>query len=72
VPVRSWDWAAKGESMTRRQVVADFRVTSFIWKKKISHTLLELNIVPERFTGRVIISFKEGGISFVEKTETLK
>ena len=42
------------------------------WKKKVSETLLILNIVPEKFTGRVVIAFKEGGVSYLEKTETMK
>jgi hypothetical protein len=56
----------------RRQAVTDIRALNSVWKKKISETLLELNIIPGNFTGKVIISFKEGGISFIEKTETLK
>jgi hypothetical protein len=56
----------------RRQAVTDIRAPNSVWKKKICETLLELNIIPENFTGKVIISFKEGGISFIEKTETLK
>lgn len=56
----------------RRQVVTDIRVPNSIWKKKLSDTLSELNIIPEYFSGKVVISFKDGGISYVEKTETLK
>jgi hypothetical protein len=43
-----------------------------LWKKKVSETLQELNIIPEKFTGKVIVSFKEGGISYLEKSETFK
>ena len=42
------------------------------WKKKVSDVLKDLNIIDGRFTGKIIISFKEGGISYIEKTETLK
>jgi hypothetical protein len=56
----------------RRQVVTDIRVPNSVWKKKLSVTLFELNIIPEYFSGKVVISFKDGGISYVEKTETLK
>jgi hypothetical protein len=56
----------------RRQVVTDIRVSNSIWKKKVSDTLYELNIIPGNFSGKVVISFKDGGISYVEKTETLK
>jgi hypothetical protein len=58
--------------MNRRQAIMDIRVPNSVWKKRICDTLLELNIIPEGFTGKVIISFKDGGISFIEKTETLK
>jgi hypothetical protein len=58
--------------MNRRQAITDIRVPNSVWKKKIRDTLLELNIVPEGFNGKVIISFNEGGVSYIEKTETLK
>jgi hypothetical protein len=58
--------------MTRRQVVTDIRVPNSVWKKKVSDTLHELNIIPGSFSGKVVISFKDGGISYIEKTETLK
>jgi hypothetical protein len=56
----------------RRQVVTDIRVPNSVWKKKVSDTLSELNIIPASFSGKVVISFKDGGISYIEKTETLK
>jgi len=56
----------------RRQVVTDIRVPNSVWKKKVSDTLFELNIIPGNFSGKVVISFKDGGISYIEKTETLK
>jgi len=56
----------------KRQVVTNIRVPNSVWKKKVFDTLYELNIIPESFSGKVVISFKEGGISFIEKTETLK
>ncbi len=58
--------------MTRRQVVTNIRVPNSVWKKKVSDTLYELNIIPSSFSGKVVISFKDGGISYIEKTETLK
>jgi hypothetical protein len=48
------------------------RVPNSVWKKRVSDTLHELNIIPENFSGKVVISFKEGGVSYIEKTETLK
>jgi hypothetical protein len=58
--------------MNRRQAITDIRVPNSVWKKRIRDTLLDLNIISESFSGKVIISFKEGGISYIEKTETLK
>jgi len=42
------------------------------WKKSVSETLLSLRIIPEKFNGRVVVVFKEGGVSYLEKTETFK
>ncbi len=56
----------------RRQVVTDIKVPNSIWKKRVSDTLFELNIIQENFSGKVVISFKDGGISYIEKTETFK
>jgi hypothetical protein len=58
--------------MNRGQAIMDIRVPNSVRKKRICETLLELNIIPEGFTGKVIISFKEGGICYIEKTETFK
>ncbi|OPY12532.1 MAG: hypothetical protein A4E69_02160 [Syntrophus sp. PtaB.Bin138] len=48
------------------------RVPNSVWKKKVSDTLYELNIISDNFSGKVVISFKEGGVSYIEKTETFK
>jgi hypothetical protein len=48
------------------------RVPNSVWKKRVSDTLYELNIIQENFSGKVVISFKDGGISYIEKTETIK
>jgi len=58
--------------MNRRQAIMDIRVPNSVWKKRIYDTLLELNIIPEGFSGKVVISFKEGGISYIERSETFK
>ena len=42
------------------------------WKKTLAATLQALEIIPDRFNGRVLVSFKDGGISYLEKSETLK
>lgn len=59
-------------AIMRRQVVTDMRVPNSVWKKKVSDTLFELKIIQENFSGKVVISFKDGGISYIEKTETFK
>jgi hypothetical protein len=56
----------------RRQVVTDIKALNSVWKKRLCDTFQELNIIPEKFSGKLVISFKEGGISFIEKTETYK
>lgn len=56
----------------RRQVVTNIKALNSVWKKQLCSTFRELNIIPEKFTGKLVISFKEGGISFIEKTETFK
>ncbi|GEM_PF-1350169 len=69
-----WPWAFGGASKNfmRRQVVTDIRVPNSVWKRKVSDTLSELNIIPDNFSGKVVISFKDGGVSYIEKTETFK
>jgi hypothetical protein len=56
----------------RRQVVTDIKVPNSVWKKRVCDTLLGLKIIPDKFSGKLVISFKNGGISFIEKTETFK
>jgi hypothetical protein len=61
-----------GERDVRRQVVTNIRVPNSVWKKRVCETLLDLNIIPEHFSGKLVISFKNGGISYIEKTQTFK
>ena len=56
----------------RRQVVTNIRVPNSVWKKRVCDTFLDLYIIPERFSGKLVISFKNGGISYIEKTQTFK
>lgn len=42
------------------------------WKKTVSEVLQDLRIIPEKFNGKVVVSFKDGGISYLEKSETFK
>lgn len=57
---------------SRRQVVTNIRVPNSVWKKRLCDTFVELLIIPEGFSGKLVISFKNGGISYIEKTETFK
>jgi hypothetical protein len=56
----------------RKQVVTDIRVPNSVWKRQVCDTLRELGIIPDKFSGKLVIAFKEGGISFIEKSETFK
>jgi len=58
--------------MSRQQAATDDQVTDFDWKGRVSDTLLELNIIPDTFTGEIMITFKNGGIGHLEKKEVLK
>lgn len=60
------------ERDVRRQVVTNIRVPNSVWKKRLCVTFLDLNLIPERFSGKLVVSFKNGGISYIEKTETFK
>ena len=46
--------------------------TADLWKRSVAETLLALRFIPDRFTGKVVITFKDGGVSYLEKTETFK
>ncbi len=64
--------AERPDLSMRRQVVTDMKLPNSVWKKKVSDTLSELNIIQDNFSGKVVICFKDGGISYIEKTETFK
>ena len=42
------------------------------WKQTVAETLQGLQIIPEKFNGRIMVAFKDGGISYLEKSETYK
>lgn len=54
-----------GESTTLRYSVA-------VCKELIARTLTDIDMVSRQFSGKLVISFKEGGISYIEKIEHLK
>jgi len=45
---------------------------SSISKKKILDILENTGIIRAKFTGKVLVSFQEGGIRFIEVSETIK
>lgn len=41
-------------------------------KRIIAATMKKISIIDDGFTGKLIISFKEGGVSYIEKVEQFK
>lgn len=50
----------------------DLRYSVTICKGIIAKTLSDINMVSQQFSGKLVIAFKEGGISYIEKIEHLK
>lgn len=42
------------------------------WKKTVARTFLTLDLIPDKFNGELVVSFKDGGVSYLRKTETYK
>jgi|GEM_PF-1524669 len=42
------------------------------WKKTLARTFLGLQLIPEKFSGELVVTFKDGGVSYLKKTETFK
>lgn len=42
------------------------------WKKYLSDILKKLNIIDEKFVGRIVININQGGITDVEKVQRMK
>lgn len=42
------------------------------WKKTVARTFLGLELIPEKFSGELVVTFKDGGVSYLKKTETFK
>jgi len=47
-------------------------INNLNWKKLLSEALRKLEIIPDDWTGEIIIGLQNGGIVFVRKSETLK
>lgn len=59
-------------AVSQHQEARDIQVESVDWKIRISETLREVHIISDTFTGEVSISFKDGGISWLERREIFK
>lgn len=43
-----------------------------LWKKKLAKTLVEWDIVSEKFIGKTVLYFQNGALVCIEKSETMK
>jgi hypothetical protein len=50
----------------------NLRYSVTICKELIAKTLADIGMVGQQFSGKMVISFKEGGVSYIEKIEHLK
>ena len=39
------------------------------WKKKLSKALKEMSIINKTFTGKIVVTLKQGGVRSLDKTE---
>lgn len=58
--------------MSRQQLAEDTLKEEVDWKRIVSDTLREINVMTDDFSGKITISFKDGGISYLEKKEVFK
>jgi hypothetical protein len=42
------------------------------WKRRLGETLLEQNVIYEKFTGKALLYFNNGDLVLIERTVTLK
>jgi hypothetical protein len=48
------------------------RYSVAVCKKMIAKTLTDIDMVSQQFSGKLLISYKDGTISYIEKVEHLK
>lgn len=58
--------------MPSRHSINCFSLPQALWKKKLARTLMKVNIVSDKFTGKAILYFQNGMLACIEKTEPLK
>ncbi len=56
--------SARGDQRLRHPIA--------VCKQMIASTLTDIELVSKEFSGKLIISFKEGGVSYIEKIEQFK
>lgn len=60
-------------SSGRRPVETDFSAAPISTRKRlIAATMQKMDFIDGTFTGKLVISFKEGGVSYIEKIEQFK
>ncbi len=63
----------KSSSGRRRSAKTDLSATSISSRKRIvAATMQKTAFIDESFTGKLVISFKEGGVNYIEKIEQFK
>lgn len=59
-------------AVSGRQEARDIQVEGSDWKSRISEILQKIHSISDTFTGDISISFKVGGICWLERREILK
>lgn len=63
----------KPSSGRRRPTETDFSATPISTRKRIiASTMQKMEFINSNFTGKLVISFKQGGVSYIEKIEQFK
>ncbi len=63
----------KSSSGRRRSPETDFSTAPISTRKRIiASTMQKMEFINNTFTGKLVISFKEGGVSYIEKIEQFK
>lgn len=63
----------KPSSVQRRSTGTDLAAAPISTRKRIiASTMQKMEFINGSFTGKLVISFKEGGVSYIEKIEQFK
>lgn len=67
------DQKGKASSGRRRSTETDLSSAPISTRKRIiATTMQKMEFINDTFTGKLVISFKEGGVSYIEKIEQFK